>query len=299
MKDQRHPRYEWPNGARIAIVLQVPLELWSERDEDGLGFVPKLPADVAEQGHRDLLTESMQRYGPEVGMWRLIELLDRHGLPAMGVFSGVAVERYPEVAQAFVNGAPGREICAHSWGQDVRSYRLSREEMRANVRRCVEVIQKTTGERPYGWVSPGGQFLEETAEILAEEGFLYHGDYADTDSARVMEVAGRQLVAMSVPWEVNDYSQYAITYHPPSAFVEIFKRSFDVLYQEGGQVLGAVAHAAIYGRAFGVSAYEEVISYARGHRDVWFTNRRDIARWVLEQYGDDQRPEPGSACTSG
>lgn len=281
----RYERYEWPNGARIAIVLQVPFELWSDRDEDGLGFVPKLPQEILDAGHRDVLTESMQAYGGRVGMWRLIDLLNRHQVPAMGVFSGVAVERYPEIAQAFMEGAEGREICAHSWGQDVRSYRLPRDEMRANVRRCIDIMEKVVGERPYGYVSPGGQFLEETVEILAEEGFLYHGDYADTDSARIMDVVGRQLVAMSVPWEVNDYSQYSLTYHPPSAFVEIFKRSFDVLYQEGGQVLGAVAHAAIYGRAFGVSAYDEVIRYAKSHPDVWFTNRRDIARWVLDNQG--------------
>jgi peptidoglycan/xylan/chitin deacetylase (PgdA/CDA1 family) len=267
--------------------MQIPLEMWSTAsDEDGLGFVAKLPPDVAALGHRDVLTESMVAYGAEIGIWRITDTLNRYNLPATGVFSGMAVEQHPDAARAFVAGIADREICAHSWAQDVRSYRLNREEMRANVRRCIDTWEQHLGLRPVGYVSPGGQFLEETAEILAEEGFIYHGDYADTDSAKVIDAGGRRIVTMSVPWEANDYSQYAHAYNPPSAFVEIFKRTFDVLYREGGQVVAAALHCMIYGRPFGVSAMEEIIEYALGQKDVWFTTRQQIAEVVLEQWKD-------------
>ena len=270
----------WPNGARIAIVLQIPFEVWDEHSPS-LATVPQLPDERLVAGERDLLTESFRRYAGEVGMWRLIDLIDRHEVPAMGVFSGKAAEDYPDVARAFLEGGPGREIAGHSWTQDTFTHDLDDDAMRANIRRTCGAIEAATGVRPVGWVDAGGLFVESTLRLLAEEGLLYHGAYAHSDTAEVVEVAGRPIVQMSVPWDVNDYLQYVQSYNPPSHFVEMFTRSFDVLYEQGGQILGAVAHAGIYGHAFGISAYDEVIRYAKAHDDVWITNRREIAEWVL------------------
>lgn len=276
-------RNVWPEDARIAVVLQVPLEVWDGADAFGLTYVPKLPADRVRAGQPDLLTESFRRYAGEVGIWRLIDLIDRYQVPASGVFSGMAARDYPDVARAFLGGDSRREIAAHSWAQNVLTYELDADAMRANIRRTSEAIEAATGERPVGWVSAGGQFVEDTLSILAEEGFLYHGDYAHSDTAEVVEAGGRRIVQMSVPWDVNDYLQYAVSFNPPSAFVEMFRRSFDVLYREGGQIVGAVAHAGVYGHPFGVSAYEEIIDYALSKPDVWVTTRKAIAEWVLGQ----------------
>jgi len=281
----RPQQIEWPEKARIAVALQVPFEQFERRSHhvQNLVTVPTLPQDLVEQGVTDFLLRSADEYG-ERGLWRLVDLLDRHELTATGVFSGLAVERYPEVVKAFKQGAGGREICAHSWAQDIASYRLDREQMRANVRRCVDIITKVTGERPVGWVSPGGQQNEHTLPVLAEEGFLWHNDYANTDSPFILKVGGKKMVGMAVPFDIND-TMYARARVPPSHYVEMFCRSFDVLYEEGSQIIGAVAHSTIYGHPFGVWAYDQVIRYAKSFPKAWFATRRQIAEWYLERYG--------------
>ncbi len=282
----RPQRIEWPNGARIAVVLQVALEQFEGAgwiNADRMVTIPLLPRNLVEQGTPDLLLQSWDKYA-ELGMWRLVELINRHSVTATGVCSGLAVERYPDVVKAFKQGGGGREICAHSWAQDIDSFSLDREQTRANVRRCIDIITKVTGERPVGWVSPGGQYLEHTLPVLAEEGFLWHGDYANTDTPFILEVSGKKMVGMSIPWDVNDIG-WTRARTAPSHYVEVFCRSFDVLYEEGGQILGAVAHSTIYGRPFGIWAYDQVIKYAKGFPKVWFTTRRQIAEWYLQQYG--------------
>lgn len=279
-------RFEWPEGARIAVVLQVAFEQWEQASGSyveharRLVRIPLVPKEVVEQGTRDLLLKSWDEYA-ELGMWRLVELLNKHNVTALGVCNGLAVERYPDVVKAFKQGGGGREICAHSWAQDVESFKLDRELMRANVRRCTDIITKVAGERPVGWVSPGGQHNEHTAAVLAEEGFIWHGDYANTDSAFIIEANDRKIVGMSLPWDVNDL-MYVTARIPPSHYVEMFCRSFDVLYEEGGQVLGAVAHTVTYGRPHGIWAYEQVIKYAKSFPKVWFATRREIAEWCLQ-----------------
>lgn len=91
------------------------------------------------------------------------------------------------------------------------------------------------------------------------------------------------IVAMSIPWDVNDL-MYVLQWVPPSHYVEMFCRSFDVLYEEGGQIAGAVAHTTIYGRPFGIWAYDQVIRYAKSFPKVWFATRQEIAEWYLDHY---------------
>jgi peptidoglycan/xylan/chitin deacetylase (PgdA/CDA1 family) len=279
------PRIEWPNGARIAIVLQVPFEQF----ERGAAFanhlcsIPTLPEERISAGETDLLFNSWQQYS-EVGMWRLTQLLDDHAVSATAVCNGIAIERYPEVMRKFLGGSGQREICAHSYAQDIKTYTLNSAEMRSNVKRCVQIISDFAGTPPVGWVSPGGQFRADTAAILAEEGFLYHGDYAHGDVPFTIDLGNsRRMVGMSVPWDANDVMHNS-TGASPSQYVEIFCRSFDVLYREGGQILGAVAHAGTYGRPFGIWAYDQVIQYVKRFPDVWFATRKEIAQWYVSKY---------------
>jgi peptidoglycan/xylan/chitin deacetylase (PgdA/CDA1 family) len=272
----------WPNGAKVAVVLQMVFEQWQGQDVEQ-SYLPKVIDSHLASGGRDLLNESFQRYAGKTGMWRIIDTLDRYGVTATGVMNGLSIERFPEVAKAFTNG--GREIAAHSWAQDVLSYSLTKDEERDNIRRCVDVTAEVTGQTPVGWVSPRGQASMNTAELLVDEGFLWHTDYSDDDAPYVLDVGGKPLVAMAGHREANDATGHVPASNPPSAYVEIFCRSLDILRREGGQLIGAVVHATAFGRPHGIWALEQSIEYAQSFPDVWIASRREIAEWVLSQQG--------------
>jgi peptidoglycan/xylan/chitin deacetylase (PgdA/CDA1 family) len=242
-------------------------------------YLPRVVDSHLQSGGRDLLNESFQRYAGKTGMWRIIDTLDRYGVTATGVMNGLSIERFPEVARAFVNG--GREIAAHSWAQDVLSYTLNRDEELANIRRCLEVTESLTGYRPVGWVSPRGQASVNTAQLLVDEGFIWHTDYSDDDAPYVIDVGGKPLVAMAGHREANDASGHVPASNPPSAYVEIFCRSLDILRREGGQLIGAVVHATAFGRPHGIWALEQCLDYMQQFPDVWIASRKEIADWVL------------------
>lgn len=277
MSDRSVP-VRWPNGAKVAVILQMVFEQWEGQNVEQ-SYLPRVNAAHLGAGGRDLLNESFQRYAGKTGMWRIIETLDRYGVTATGVMNGVAIERFPDVAKAFINGE--REIAAHSWAQDILPYTLTRDQEKENIRRCIETTEQATGQRPVGWVSPRGQASVNTAELIVDEGFIWHTDYADDDAPYVIDVGGRPLVAMCGHREANDAAGHVPAVNPPSAYVEIFRRSLDTLRREGGQLIGAVIHATSYGRPHGIWALEQSIEYAQQFPDVWITTRRDIAKWVL------------------
>lgn len=274
---------QWPNGARIAVLPQLIFEGWVG-DHAETRTVPKVPEEAIAAGAVDYNGRAWAGYGSNLGAQRVFNLFRKYALPATGIFSGVVVDRFPGFCKAWVDS--GNEIAAHSYAQDIRVFPLGPDEERANARKCIEAIQRVTGARAAGWNCPAGQRSENTTRILLEEGIYYSYDYKDDDRPHTAEVIdGRRMVAVPKLFDVNDVTNYSFASHPPSTFVEIFCRSFDVLYAEGlkdGKMISLSAHAAMYGRPFGASALEECIRYARSHPGVWFATGQQVADWWLE-----------------
>lgn len=283
----RRAAIEWPNGARIAVLPQLVFELWSsDRVEAGRSQIPGLTEEDLRLGRPDMLGRSWQSYAGKLGAWRIFDLTRKYQVPASGFFNAIAVERFPEFGRAWVEA--GHEIVAHSYAQDIRVFRLSMEEERANLRKSLQVIEGITGYRPVGWVAPGGHRSANTAAVLLEHGFIYSADYKDDDLPYTAEVIdGRRLVAVPKPYDINDFTIYATGGNPPSAYVEIFCRSFDILYEESAtspRMINLTAHAPLFGRPMGASAFEECLRYARGFQGVWFATGRQVAEWWLQKY---------------
>jgi len=70
-------------------------------------------------------------------------------------------------------------------------------------------------------------------------------------------------------------------------FYQYMKDSFDCLYEEGEEtpkMMSIGLHCRISGRPPRSRALERFLKYAKGHHDVWFARRIDIARWWLKNY---------------
>jgi peptidoglycan/xylan/chitin deacetylase (PgdA/CDA1 family) len=285
----RLERIEWPGGARVAVTITVALELWEgPYVETGYHDGPpvSVPQELLDSGYRDNATLSWQDYGPRRGMPRLLDIVDRHEVPVTTVVSGLAAERWPDVIRAYHNS--GHEICAHSWAQDVRTWKLNREQEEANIRRCSEAIRAATGQAPVGWISPSAQPSDVTAELLHREGYTWHGDCSDDDIPYFVPAGDGRLVAIPYQYDLNDLKVYVKGMNDASVYVKWFGHKFDVMYREGATAPGmvnATVHAALYGRPYGSWALEECIKYAKGHKDVWFATRSQIADWMLKEYG--------------
>ncbi|MBI4278135.1 MAG: polysaccharide deacetylase family protein, partial [Armatimonadetes bacterium] len=247
----------WPDGAAVAVVFQLMLELWPPpRVETGYHLGPALTPEDLRRGRVDLASLSWQEYGGRAGFRRLMDMTQAHGVPATGVVSGLAVQRYPELVEEFARR--GNEIVAHGWAQDVRAFRLTEAEMRDEIRRSVAVIRETTGYTPVGWMSPGGQGGLHTVPLLAEAGFTHVVEYADDDSPCIVRHGDRRLVALPVSVDVNDHQLYLRGLNPPSTYVDTFRRSVDLLMREGRRgtprMMSAVFHGTLYGHPFGAWA---------------------------------------------
>src|SRR5262245_49105275 len=92
--------FSWPNRARIAVVLTSEYE-------------PEYEIKPLTGGQRNYRQIAEMRYEATRGMWRILKILERHGVSSTFFVNGATAQKYPESVRAIA--AQGHEVAAHSW----------------------------------------------------------------------------------------------------------------------------------------------------------------------------------------
>lgn len=265
----------WPNGARVAVMVTVLYESWSQGQVPA--HSPMVLASPLEPGILDLQGISWAEYGGETGVWRLVEVLDRHEVKATFCTNAQVVERYPDSVRAV--HAAGHEIAAHSYTQDTLLPYLSDEEEAAMIRRCTGIIADAVGERPSGWISPRATATPRTVEFLLREGYRWHGDYNDTDLPYVVRAAGGRLAALMH----SDFTDIRVIRGSPRDFLYVHRDTLDFLRASGRpEIVNLSLHAHYGGRPLIAAMFDRILAYYRSFGDVWFARHDEIADWILD-----------------
>ena len=127
------PVIEWPGGARIAVSVVVNYEEGSEAsllDGDAAHESNNEVPSPVPAGQRDLFNESFFEYGSRVGVWRILNLLDKYNVKSTFFCCAVAFERNLEVARAVVER--GHEVCGHGYRWEEYHNKTREEEGRSH-----------------------------------------------------------------------------------------------------------------------------------------------------------------------
>jgi allantoinase len=263
--------FAWPDGKRIAVTVNAMLETWSE------GKAPPYGVQASPKAGIDHSGIAWGSYGGKVGVWRVISLLDRHGLRGTFCVNGRCVEIFPEAVKAIV--AHGHDVAGHGYLQDQLLTAMEPDEEQAVIRRSLDILERATGQRPTGWISPVTAFTLHTRKFLAAEKLLWHGDARDTDLPSVIETEGGPIV--QIPG--SDFTDNRTLRSSPQDIWDVYKETFDYLRaHEAPGILALSMHCHFGGRPMIAAVYEKIFGYMRQHNDVWFTSFGEIARWVMD-----------------
>ena len=85
----------WPDGARVALCVIVNLEHY-EWDLSKIKTRPQsMPGFRAPLPYPDMRNFSQREYGNRVGIFRIMDLLDKHGIPATVAMDAAVAANYP------------------------------------------------------------------------------------------------------------------------------------------------------------------------------------------------------------
>ncbi len=279
----REERIDWPGGAKIALSVVVNVEEGSEmtvaRGDRGMEPVDELGIHI-KSPIRNHGNESNYLYGIKAGAPRIVKLLQEHDIKASWTVAALSLENHPELGAAI--SELGHEAVSHGW-RWVHQFKLDEAQEREFIRKAVASIERTTGTRPYGWLSRYFH-TDNTRRLLIEEGFEYHmddysGDVPFWDRATVPE---KPIVIVPYQLDSNDMKMWTDPAYTPANWLDYARRCFDQVYREGVEgnpkMMSLGLHLRIIGRPGRVWALEEFFRHVQAHDGVWVATRREIAR---------------------
>lgn len=258
----------WPADIRAVGVFTVDVD-----GEAGVG-------EAAPGMERRPMLESLARYGPEVGVGRLIEVLAEAGVPATFFVPGRVAELHPEVVPAIL--AAGHEVAAHGY-RHRRPAALGPEEEREEIERGLAVL-RAQGAEPVGYKAPFWDPGPETLALAAAHGLRYDASLMDRDWPYRLSEA---MVELPTHWQLDDWEWLGYLPEPgleyplrsAAEWIAAWEHELSARMAFGGLALFTV-HPWISGRPGPAFALREWLGRWRGRAGIRWLTARDAAALV-------------------
>ena len=271
------PKYDWPNGKRLAVYLGLNLETFA--------FAEGFGAQLTPAPHQpDVLNYAWRDWGNRVGAWRLLDLFEAEGFPASVLLNTDLYDEAPELVAAF--RARGDEIVGHGRTNSERQGTMAEPEERALIDEATQRIRANEGRAPQGWLGPWISESEKTPDLLAEAGYRYVLDWPMDDQPVYLDTrSGKRLLAVPYPQELNDIPAIVARQGTGDEFAQMIIDSFDEMLElskEAPLVMGIALHAYLVGHPHRLRPLRQALRHIAASRDdIWITTAGAIADHCL------------------
>lgn len=263
-----------PGGARVALWVTPNIEHFHWK-APGMAMTP-MTAGLSP----DVLNHAWRDYGARVGVWRVMEVLAKHGVPATAALNSEVCAQYPRIVEA--GSAAGWEWMAHGPSNSMLFTGMGPDDERPLINGVIEEIERATGTRPRGWLGPALTETDNTLDILAQAGVDYVCDWANDDLPYAMTTKAGPILAMPYTLEIGDIPVFLQHGGTGEDFYRILVDQFDQLYEEGAErprVMSIALHPFLVGHPFRARALDRALAYITGHDHVWLAKGGEIADW--------------------
>ena len=271
----------WPDGARVAICVIVSLDHMEWDPPPGSFQAGNLAGGSAVRPFPDYTRMSHREYGHRVGIFRVLDALEKAGIPATVAMDAMTAENYPYLVRHCLDR--GCEIIAH--GKSVSRMitgNMSEEEERTYIRESISAIAQATGAAPQGWLGPEYGESARTPQLLAQEGIKYVCDWANDEQPYSIKSSSGEIFALPILWELDDVGAIFLRKVPVQRYGKLLMESFDQLYQDGavnGRVLALHLHPWLIGQPFRIGYLEDALGHIMRRQGVWGASGRQIIDW--------------------
>ena len=269
----------WPNGARVALWVIPNIEhfLFDRPSTSITAVTTSLVPYV--------LNDSWRDYGVRVGIWRMMEVMEKYGVKGTVALNSDVCRHYPRIIEG--GNQLGWEWMGHGNNNSTLINRQSEDEERQLIKEVVDTIKAGTGKQPRGWLSPALSESHRTLDILAENGIQYVGNWVNDEQPYPMRVKTGSMLSMPYSIELNDIPAFLDQGQSPEAFGQMIRDQFDVLYEDGaktGRVMSICLHPFLIGHPNRSKHFGQALSYITSRQDVWVTTGGEIADWYNKNY---------------
>lgn len=275
------PPLRWPEGARVASCVVLYLEHW-ELEPPGDAVRDPRFKDLYGTFTPEYRAYTWREYGNRIGVFRVLELLDRYAIKATVAAGSAVAEHYPQLVDACLER--GASFIAHgNHATRMLTSRMSEAEERDFIAASVETLHRATGTRPEGWAGQDYGESTRTPTLLAEAGLTHVVDWPNDDQPYLMTV-GRPFV--SIPNQ-SEWDDVQLLWHRrllTPRYPEIVGEAFETLWEEGadsGRFFALHLHPWLIGMPHRIRYLDEALRKLSTFGEVWRTTTQAVARHIL------------------
>jgi peptidoglycan/xylan/chitin deacetylase (PgdA/CDA1 family) len=269
----------WPNGARCAVAFTFDM------DAESLLYL-----SYPDKAHTMVATASQLRYGPEVGVPRILESYRHFGIQQTFFVPGWCAERYPHAVEAMARD--GHEVAGHGWLHE-HPNELGDEEEAFWLAHSLSSVEKITGQRPVGWRAPLYNYSHRSTDLLLQAGVEYDASLMGDDVPYLVRGEGGDLLELPSHWGMDDWPPFMhstefgfqMPIQAPSFAWQNWWEEFEAMWEYGGMWI-PVWHPFLSGRLARWRQTHQMIEKMLDKGGVWFAPMRDIARHVQSCIAD-------------
>ena len=278
----RRPQLTWPDGARVALWVNPNIEFFGLDDVMPGNRNERVPRDRAQIPN--VRNWAVRDYGNRVGIWRIMEVLTRHGIRASAALNSQVCDHHPEIIEEA--GRLGWELIGHNQTNALRLTEMDAAEERKALHATIDRIEAASGKRPVGWLGAGLGETWNTLDYLAEAGIRYVCDWVNDDQPYLFEIGAPPLVSLPYSVQTNDVPAYFEMKVSVPEFEAMLRRQFDTLYREGEtipRVMAIAVHPFVTGQPHRIGALDSALEYICSHPGVWHATAWEIVQHFLAQ----------------
>jgi peptidoglycan/xylan/chitin deacetylase (PgdA/CDA1 family) len=246
-------------------------------------------------------------FAGEIGTPRLLNLFKKNNLKTTWFIPGHSIETFPEQTQMVVEA--GHEIGIHGYSHE-NPIAMTEQQEETVLRKCIDLVEKVSGQRPTGYVAPWWEFSNVTNELLLKHGIKYdhslmHNDFhpyyvrvgdswtkidysKSADEWMKPLVRGHETDLIEIPanWYLDDLPPMMFIKKSPNShgFVnprdieQMWRDQFDWVYREYEYAIFVMTiHPDVSGRPQVLLAHERLIEYISNHEGVRWATANEIA----------------------
>ncbi|TAN28386.1 MAG: polysaccharide deacetylase [Actinomycetota bacterium] len=275
------PMIEWPNGAKVAFWLGLNIEHY-EVDKPSTSIFPGtagLAPDPLNYGWRD--------YGPRVGLWRMADVMAKHGVRGSVLLNSDVCVRFPQIIE--LGNARDWVWLAHGKNNSIFQAGFTEDEEREYLCQVVDTLVAGTDHSPKGWLGPALTETYNTPKLLAELGLTYVCDWCSDDQPFPLKVPGARMISVPYSIEVNDIPLFVGKSMSGDDFYRLVMDQLETLVESAspsGLVMSLAVHPFVTGQPFRLKYLDKILGEIAAARNVWLTTSDEIADFYLEKYYD-------------
>ena len=262
----------WPDAIQCPVTLTFDL--------DGR----TLPLIRDPEAEERISVLSMSDFGPRRGVWRILDLLEEHRIPASFFVPGYIAERYEDTVREMVRR--GHEVGHHGYMHEPPASLTAEQEIEV-MDRGLAILEGITGERPRGYRAPSWDLSVRSLDLVADRGFLYDSSMMDDDVPYLLETESGPLVELPVHWFQDDAAYFwfhrgAGSMNTPQDVLTAWQWEFDGMYKVGGAFM-LTCHPQVSGHMSRVVMLDKLIRHIKSHPDARFMRCSEVATIVSKR----------------